>query len=280
MDDSTSVEGSAAMDDSAAMDGSDTYRWEIIYTGFDDSTRVDVGDGRFGSPEEITGRVCRNYVEVGTAVFDTLCEDITDQHYHDVLDARVEDSAEPERPTRAVSATVFDHQGARKVSFAAELVYREISENDVRGYRAELAEWEHKEELRRARRAKAAAAAGRPTPQALNPALRGLVSTLRIEADTVREEIFTPDHCREQLALAENTVAAALAAKTAAEKGGNVTEAAHAHAYIQRWQPRVMRWASMLELTTEAYMDAAAVDAEAERIANIPETEPPPNGTI
>ncbi len=260
------------------MTGKDAYRWEVTYTGFDGSSRMDTGDGLFGSPEELTGRVCRTYVEVGTAVFDTLCEDITDKHYHDVLDARVANTPEPERPARRVSGMVFDHEGNEKVALTAELVYREISEAEVRDYRVELAEWERKDEERRARRAKLAAEAGRPTQHPLDPRLRGLVSTLRIEADTVREEIFTPDHCREQLALAENTVAAALAAKTAAEKGGNVAEAAHAHAYIQRWQPRVGRWASMLELTTEAYMDAAAVDAEAERIANIPPIDLPRNG--
>jgi hypothetical protein len=253
-----------------AMNGSDTYRWEVTYTRSDGTHRVESGAGHFGSAEEITGRVCRNYVEVGTALFDTLCDDVTDGHYHDVLDARVEERPEPDAPVRELRGVVFDHEGAEKFSLTAELVYRTVTVDAVDGYREELAEWERKDAERRARRAKAAADAGRPTLQPLDPRLRNLVATLRVEADTVREEIFTPDHCREQLALAENTVAAATEAKIKAEECGEVGEAVHAHAYIQRWRPRISRWASMLELTTEAYMDAAAVDAEAERIANIP----------
>lgn len=258
------------------MSGSDTYRWEITFTRFDGTQRVETGEGQFGSPEEITGRVCRTHVEVGTALFDTLCDDVTDGHYHDVLDARVEGKPDPERPVRDVRGVVFDSDGAEKFTLTTELSYRTVTTAAVEGYREELAEWERKDSERRARRAKAAAAGGRPTLQPLDPRLRSLVATLRVEADTVREEIFTPDHCREQLALAENTVAAATAALTKAEANGDLAEAAHAHAYIQRWRPRIGRWASMLELTTEAYVDAAAVEAEAERIANIPPSDLPP----
>ncbi|MQY17465.1 hypothetical protein [Nocardia macrotermitis] len=255
------------------MDGPDTYSWEITYTRFDGTSRVDRGGGQFGSPEEVTGRVCRTFIEVGTALFDVSCDEITEQHYHDVLDALVEDRPEPGQPVQRVGAVIFDHEGAERMSLAAPLVYRTVSVTDVEDYREQLAEWDRRDAERRARRAKAAADAGRPSIQPLDPRLRGLISNLHLEADTVREEIFTPDHCREQLALAENTVSAATAARTAAEASGNIPEAAHAHAYIQRWQPRITRWASMLELTTEAYMDAAAVDAEAERLANIPPIE-------
>ncbi|MGF6886810.1 hypothetical protein ABIA39_005299 [Nocardia sp. GAS34] len=258
------------------MNGSDTYRWELTYNRFDGTSRVETGEGLFGSPEEISGRVCRTYVEVGTALFDTLCDDVTDGHYHDVLDARVEDRPDPDRPVRDVRGLVFDHEGAEKFSLTTELVYRTVTADAVEGYREELAEWERKDAERRARRAKAAAAGGRPTLQPLDPRLRSLVATLRVEADTVREEIFTPDHCREQLALAENTVAAATAARSRAEASGDMAEAAHAHAYILRWRPRIARWANMLELTTEAYVDAAAIEAEAERIANIPPSDLPP----
>ncbi len=255
------------------MNGPDSYSWEITYTRFDGTSRVDRGEGRFGSPEEVTGRICRTYVEVGTALFDITCDDVTEQHYHDVLDARVEDRPEPGQPVEHIGAVIFDHEGVERMSLTARLVYRSVTEAEVEDYRAQLAEWERRDTERRARRAKAAAEAGRPSIAPLDPRLRSLITNLQVEADTVREEIFTPDHCREQLALAENTVAAAMAAQTAAEAGGNVAEAAHARAYIQRWRPRITRWASMLELTTEAYMDAAAVDAEAERLSNIPPSE-------
>ncbi|MFF3569034.1 hypothetical protein [Nocardia jiangxiensis] len=252
------------------MNGPETYSWEITYTRFDGTSRVDHGGGQFGSPEEVTGRICRTFVEVGTALFDITCDDVTEQHYHDVLDARVEDRPDPGQPFEHLGAVILDHEGAERMSLTARLVYRSVTEAAVEEYREQLEEWERRDTERRARRAKAAADAGRPSIQPLDPRLRSLISNLQVEADTVREEIFTPDHCREQLALAENTVAAAMAAQNAAEAGGNVAEAAHARAYIQRWRPRITRWASMLELTTEAYMDAAAVDAEAERLANIP----------
>ncbi|MGY2060952.1 hypothetical protein ACW9HQ_39300, partial [Nocardia gipuzkoensis] len=100
-----------------------------------------------------------------------------------------------------------------------------------------------------------------------DPRLRGLVLNLRVEADTVREEVPDLDHCREQLMVAENTVAAALSAERSAQAKGDLAEAAHARAYVDRWTPRIARWASYIELTTEAYADAASVDALADRLS-------------
>src|SRR5216110_3410276 len=98
------------------MHGSDAYRWEITYIGFDDTRRVEVGGGQFGSPDPTTGRTCRTYIEVGTALFDTACDEVTDQHYHDVLDARIEDRPEPAQPIRQVRACIRDADDTDRMS--------------------------------------------------------------------------------------------------------------------------------------------------------------------
>ncbi|MCX4092761.1 hypothetical protein [Nocardia sp. alder85J] len=249
----------------------DSYRWETTYTEADGATRIDSGTGRFGRTDALTGRVCRTFVEVATALFDLQCDEVTEGHYYDVLDARIEGRPDPELPMRRVALLVRDGSGAEKVSMAADLTYRPVTGEALDHYREQLAEWERRDTARRSRRARASARQS-PGPKAVSvdSGLRQVVAALRTEADGIRDEIFTPDHCREQLALAESAVAAALGAERAARDRGEEAEAAYARAYVKRWKPRVDRWASMLELTLEAYMDADAVDTLADRIANLP----------
>ncbi|MQY31416.1 hypothetical protein [Nocardia aurantia] len=249
----------------------DSYRWETTYTGADGTDRTDSGTGRFGKRDALTGRICETFVEAGTALFDLQCDEVTEGHFYDVLDARIEGNPDPDVPVRRVTLVVRDGSGAEKVSLAADLVYRPVTGEAIDHYREQLAEWERRDTARRSRRARAAARQS-PGPKAVSadPGLRQVVGTLRVEADTVRDEIFTPDHCREQLALAENTVSAAKDAEQAARDRGDEVEAAYARAYVNRWKPRIDRWASMLELTLEAYMDADAVDTLADRIADLP----------
>ncbi|KZM69783.1 hypothetical protein IU500_13890 [Nocardia terpenica] len=253
-----------------------SYRWEAVrLVPEGERTVLERGEGVFGAADPTCGRVCSNYVEVGTAVFDDVCEGLIAEHHADVLDARIEERADPEPKARQVRMVVFDPEGAERMTATARLSFREVTGKDLADYRKQLALWEKRENERRARRLRAVVAAGRPLPEGdemprlvpADPRLRGLISTLRVEADTVREEIYDLDHCREQLALAENTVAAARRAEQTARANGDLAEAVHARAYIDRWTPRIGRWASLLELTTEAYMDAAAVDDLADRLS-------------
>ncbi|MFI6362273.1 hypothetical protein ACIBG0_05940 [Nocardia sp. NPDC050630] len=253
---------------------SNTYNWEVVGSGPAGDSVVDSGDGEFGIPDDCTGRTCTNHIEVGTAVFDRVVADIIIEYRNAVLDARLEDEPDPAPPLHRVSMRVRDGNGAEMLSTTAALTYPVVTVADTDTYRKQVALAEKRERRRRERRDNAIAA-GRCAPRSgpADPRLAGLILNLRVEADTVREEVPDADHCREQLALAQNTVQAATEAAARAQINGTRAEFEHAHAFIQRWTPRINRWAAFLELTTEAYADADAVDALADRISLQPPLE-------
>lgn len=247
---------------------SNTYTWEVIGNGPTGNAVVDSGDGEFGIPDDCTGRTCTNHIEVGTAVFDRVVADIMIEYRNAVLDARLEDEPDPDRPLDRVTIQVCDGNGVEMLSATAVLTYPVVTVADTETYRKQVALAEKRERRRRERRDKAiAAGTAAPRSGPADPRLAGLILNLRVEADTVREEVPDADHCREQLALAQNTVQAATEAAARARISGTQGEFEHAHAFIQRWTPRINRWAAFLELTTEAYADADAVDALADRIS-------------
>lgn len=239
-----------------------SYSWEIVGSGSMGERLVDSGTGELGAPDPLTGRPCNTFVEVGTVVLDYIADGIVSDHRYDVLDARIEGRAAPDPTLDRIRLTVCDHDGAEQVSATAALTYRAITGADIDSHRKEQALIQ-KREARRRERLEGAIAAGAAAPPSkpADPRLRGLIQTLRVEAATVREEVPDADHCREQLALAQATVQAAAEAETRAQQDGTPAEIEHARAYITRWTPRIQRWAAMLELTTEAYADADAVDA-------------------
>ncbi|MEV4124019.1 hypothetical protein [Nocardia sp. NPDC049707] len=247
---------------------SNTYSWEIVGSGPAGESIVDSGDGEFGTPDDCTGRTCSNHVEVGTAVLDRVVADIMIEYRNAVLDARLEDEPDPAPPLDQVTMQVRDGNGTEKLSATATLTFPLVTVADTETYRDQVALAEKRERRRRERRDKAiAAGTAAPRSGPADPRLAGLILNLRVEADTVREEVPDADHCREQLALAQNTVQAATEAAARARISGTRGEFEHAHAFIQRWTPRINRWAAFLELTTEAYADADAVDALADRIS-------------
>ncbi|MCM6772657.1 hypothetical protein NDR87_06675 [Nocardia sp. CDC159] len=266
--------GEAEARESAAA----SYSWKVFRIEPDGRRRLlESGEGKFGTADPATGRICQDYIQVGTAVFDRVCGDLVEEHHAEVLDARIEGVADPVPEVWKAAIAVCDQDGVERMTSTADLRYREVGVKEVDDYRKDLALWEKRERQRHERCLRAIAAAGREMPkegeiprlEVADPRLRGLVLNLRVEADTVREEVPDLDHCREQLMLAENTVAAALSAERTAQAKGDPAEALHARAYVERWTPRIARWAAYLELTTEAYADAASVDALADRLSLI-----------
>lgn len=257
------------------MSAGEGYRWEIVGSGPDGERLVESGTGELGAPDPLTGRPCRTYIEVGTAVFDFVADGIVSDHRYEVLDARIEGRSDPTRTFDRLRLIVCDREGAEQFCATAALTYVPITGEDVDDHRTEQA-LIHKREVQRRERRERAIAAGTAAPPSkpADPRLRGLIDTLRVEAATVREEVPDADHCREQLALAQATVQAAIDAEARARHDGTPAEIEHARAYIARWTPRIQRWAAILELTTEAYADAEAVDTLADRISLQPPVNP------
>ncbi|MFE9581259.1 hypothetical protein ACFYO1_33135 [Nocardia sp. NPDC006044] len=245
-----------------------TYTWEVVGLGAEGESVVDAGIGELGFPDPCTGRTCANHIEVGTAVLDRVAADILVDHRNAVLDARLDEEPDPVPSLARLTLVVRDGEGNEKLSTTAALSYPEITVEDFDTYRKQLALAEKHEQRRRERRERALAAGTSAPPTApADPRLGTLILNLRVEAETVRQEVPDPDHCREQLALAQNTVRTATEAAARAHREGSPTEVEHATAFIARWTPRIDRWAAFLELTTEAYADADAVDSLADRIS-------------
>ncbi|NEW54531.1 hypothetical protein GV794_02465 [Nocardia cyriacigeorgica] len=208
-------------------------------------------------------------------MFDLLCDDIVADHRYAVLDARVAGEPDPEPPADTTRFVVRDHGGVEKVAISAELTYPPVSAKAVVTHRRDTeasAKWEA---ARRVRREKAEAAARTLSESArevpLDPQVRRVVSTLRVAAASLREDVPTLEFCREQLTVAQNTLSAAARALVAAEAAGNEREAEHARRHARWWRRGVDRWTHLTELVTEAYMDAEEVDDYADSLS-IPPT--------
>ncbi|MEV6560210.1 hypothetical protein AB0M22_31140 [Nocardia sp. NPDC051756] len=250
------------------------YTWEIVGRGVEGESVVDGGIGELGFPDPCTGRTCGNHIEVGTAVLDRVAADIMVDYRNAVLDARLDEEPDPVPPLEQLTLVVRDGEGVEKLSTTAALTYPVITVEDFDTYRKQLELAEKHEQRRRERRDKAiAAGTSAPRSAPADPRLGTLILNLRVEAETVREEVPDPDHCREQLALAQNTVQAATEAAARARRDGSPAEIEHANAFVARWTPRIDRWAAFLELTTEAYADADAVDSLADRISLQPPSD-------
>ncbi|RJO74708.1 hypothetical protein D5S18_14630 [Nocardia panacis] len=240
-----------------AHDSGAGYSWEVLRTAPNGETLVtESGGGMLGAPAEATNRICETHLEAATALFEWICDDFRMGYRTAVLEARVAGRADPKPEAVRAALSVRDARGKEVVTLSAALTYPPVTGRD-------LADFRRRQRLR---------TKGKP-PRAADPHLDRLIRHLRLEAESVREEVPDLDHCREQLDLAKNTVEAASAAKIRAEATGDSAEAAHAAASLARWRPRVARWTGYLELTTEAYVDAAAVEAEADRLAHAPTSE-------
>ncbi|MFC9437249.1 hypothetical protein [Nocardia sp. NPDC057030] len=258
----------------AQAEDSRTYTWEVVGLGAEGESVVDAGMGELGFPDPSTGRTCGNHIEVGTAVLDRVAADLLVDHRNAVLDARLDGEPDPAPAPTRLTLAVRDHAGVEKLSATAALAYPTVTVEDFDTYRAQLAQAEKHEQRRRERRDRAiAAGTSAPPATPVDPRLAGLILNLRVEAETVRQEVPDPDHCREQLALAQHTVRTATEAAARARRAGAPSEVEHATAIIARWTPRIDRWAAFLELTTEAYADADAVDALADRLGLQPPSD-------
>ncbi|PXX61064.1 hypothetical protein DFR70_109255 [Nocardia tenerifensis] len=244
------------------------YTWQIVGRGPAGAAVAESGEGVLAAPDPHTGRVCANHIEVGTAVFDGVAADLVVEHRNAVLEARIDGRPDPAPPFDELTLIVRDGDGVERLSTTATLTYPAVTVADLDTYRAELATAEKHERRRRERRDRAVAAGTCAPPSSpLDPRVARLVRELRVEAATVREEVPDLDHCRAQLALAQHTLHAALAAAEQRRQSDNSDDIDYAYAFAQRWTPRVRRWAAILELITEAYLDADAVDALADRLS-------------
>ncbi|WP_107656107.1 hypothetical protein [Nocardia suismassiliense] len=256
----------------AADELAERYTWEIVHDG----VTVDSGESRLGEPHPLTGSTAGQYYEVACGLFEQACDTVVEEHRYEVMMARVDGNPEP-RPVTVVTVLLRYADGSVAISMTAHPRHRPITDKDMTEYR-EYLEWAE-EDHRRFLQRKALTDETFDLPwesteeewvpdetiDQTDPRLTR-IAELEGEAADIRAEVFDPDHCRELRFRAEEKLRAAHAAAVEAEAGGDDAALAAAEREVLRRTERLARWTTLLAETTAAYLQAAALDAEAAQV--------------
>ncbi|MFI6172864.1 hypothetical protein ACIBCN_39225 [Nocardia sp. NPDC051052] len=244
------------------------YSWEVVHDG----ATVESGETRLGEAHPLTGSTAGQHYEIACGVFEQACDSAVEEHRYEVMMARVEERAEP-HPVTVVSVHLRYGDGSIAVSMTAHPRHRPVTDTDMAEYRDYL-EWAE-EDHRRFLEQKALndetfdlpwestedVWAPDQTIDQSDPRL-ARIAELEAEAADIRAEVFDPDHCRELQFRAEQKLREARTAAAA----GDETALATAERELAHRVERVTRWTTLLAETTAAYLQAAALDAEAAHV--------------
>ncbi|WP_069164058.1 hypothetical protein [Nocardia altamirensis] len=265
------TETTDALPCSSADAVTELYTWEIAHDG----AIVESGAAQLGEPHPLTGSTAGHHYEIACGLFEQACERVVDEHRYEVMMARVEGEPEP-RAVSVVTVVLRYPDNAVAVSMTANPRHRPITEKDMREYREylEWAEEDHRRYLERKALNDEALDLPWETTEVewapedvidrADPRLARIIE-LEDEAADVRDEVFDPEHCRARQFRAEQKLHEARAA--AANGDGTAAEE------ITRRAERVARWTNLLAETTAAYLQAAALDAEAARLRRVLQAE-------
>lgn len=248
----------------------ESYTWEIVHDG----TTVESGENRLGESHPLTGSTAGQHYEIASGVFEQACDRAVEEYRYEVMMARVEGRPEP-TPVTVVTVILRYTDGSLAVSMTAHPRHRPITDDDMTEYR-EYLEWAE-EDHRRFLEQKAlndetfdlpwesTEEAWTPdeTIDQSDPRLARIIE-LEAEASDIRSEVFDPDHCRELQFRADQKLREAHTAVAEASANGDDTTLAERE--VAHRAERVTRWTTLLAETTAAYLQAAALDAEAAQV--------------
>lgn len=257
----------------ASTDGhAESYTWEIVHDG----TTVESGESYLGEAHPLTGSTASQHYEIACGVFEQACDSAVEEHRYEVMMARVEDRPEP-RPVTVLTVLLRYSDGSVAVSMTAHPRHRPVTDQDLDEYRdyLEWAEADHRRFLEQK------TLGDEPfdlpwesteeewTPdEAIDQSDPRLarIAALEAEAADIRAEVFDPDHCRELHFRADQKQREARTAATEAAATGDPAALAAAERELAHRTERVTRWSTLLAESTAAYLQAAALDAEATQV--------------
>ncbi|MEV4237100.1 hypothetical protein AB0J47_18200 [Nocardia sp. NPDC049737] len=266
------------------------YRWTTIVTDAAGHQRPTLrGQGRFDTEDSYTARAHDSHTDLAAAVFAEVCGEMVEYHRDAVLDARIDGQPDPVPPI-TVTTTVHDAHGTAVAILTGLLHHRPVTEDEVAdaavtlGQSAVADACQRIDQLRDPRsishhdlvppvldldvelRAYTDVhAVGEGAVAAVDDERRQRLRALRAAAAELRAEVYNPEYCRQQLATMEDALAAAHTTETPPSTTPPGDEYRSAVALID-WQARVDRWQRLLEISTEAYLDAARLDTAAEHL--------------
>ncbi len=261
------------------------YRWTTTVADAAGQQRPALrGEGRFDAEDAYTAGAHRSHTAVAAAVFADVCDEVVEYHRDAVLDARVDGQPDPVPPV-LVTTTVFDAHDNAVAILTGRLLHRPVTEDEVADAAVLLGQIAVDDARLRIERVRHPDDGNNSHPDPLPPPpgldvehrpdtvsdgagagvdenLRERLWALRAAAAELRAEVYDPEYCRHQLGTMEAAPAATHTLPSATPPG---TEERPAEPLID-WQARVDRWRRLLEISTEAYLDAAGLDATAEHI--------------
>ncbi|MEU7141797.1 hypothetical protein ABZ942_20265 [Nocardia sp. NPDC046473] len=261
----------------SADEPGESYTWEVVHDG----ATVESGETRLGEAHPLTGSTAGQHYEIACGVFEQACDSAVEEHRYEVMMARVEERAEP-RPVTVVTVNLRYADGSIAVSMTAHPRHRPITDTDMAEYRdyLEWAEADHRRFLeQKALNDETFDLPWESTEEDWTPdetidqsdPRLARIAELEAEAADIRSEVFDPDHCRELQFRAEQKLRATQAAAAASDDTAAGRELAHR---IER----VTRWTTLLAETTAAYLQAAALDAEAAHVRRALQADTQPAG--
>ncbi|WP_280318225.1 hypothetical protein [Nocardia wallacei] len=249
------------------------YRWTTIVTNADGQQQPPrTGAGTFDTADSYTVRIHDSHPDLAAGVFAEVCGELVEYHRDEVLDARVDGLPDPVVPVTATT-TVYDADDNVVAVLTGLLRHEPVTEDEVLDAAVTFGQIAVADERIRIERTRRPGGISHrdPLPLALDldtaygPELdaypvespgtgigetdRAQLRALRAAAAELRAEVYDPEYCRHQLAAMETARA----------------EARDTDPPID-WHARVDRWRRLLEISTEAYLDAAGIDTAAEQL--------------
>ncbi|MFC9436657.1 hypothetical protein [Nocardia sp. NPDC057030] len=273
---------SEARADASADGPAESYTWEIVHDG----TTVESGESYLGEAHPLTGSTASQHYEIACGVFEQACDQAVEEHRYEVMMARVENRPEP-RPVTVLTVLLRYADGSVAVSMTAHPRHRPITDQDLDEYRdyLEWAEADHHRFLEPTTlgdepfdlpwESTEEEWAPDETIDRSDPRL-ARIAALEAEAADIRAEVFDPDHCRELHFRADQKQREARTAATEAAASGDASALAAAERELAHRTERVTRWTTLLAESTAAYLQAAALDAEAAQVRRALQAEPQP----
>jgi hypothetical protein len=273
--------------DTSVCDGLGEYSWEIVHN----STVVEYGVVRPGEGHPWTGSTADTHFEVGSGLFEMACACAVDDSRDAIVEARAEGRAEP-APVEVVTVRLRDRDGTDLVSMTAHLPQQPITDADVAAYIEMLAEWAEQDRLAAIRRqqqqeeqeeepvddayvwpGESAVPHSSPRVEVAQPVAdprdpqQRLIDDLVDEAVDLRGSVVDPEDCRRRLFHAEQRLAETKKYEQRVAATSDDAALAEASDRVARCARRVGFWWTRLAESTETYLQAAALDAEAAHLS-------------
>ncbi|WP_327097040.1 hypothetical protein OIE68_45475 [Nocardia vinacea] len=266
------------------------YRWTTIVTDVDGHQRPILhGRGWFDAEDSYTARVHDSHTGIAAAVFAEVCGEMVEYHRDAVLDACIDGQPDPIPPI-TVTTTVHDAHDTAVAILTGRLLHRPVTEDEVADTAVALGQTAVADARLRIDHLRdpggashhdlippvldldvelrpdiGTRTAGASAVAAVDDDRRQRLRALRAAAADLRAEVYNPEYFRQQLATMEDALAATHTTETSPLTTPPSVEDRAAVAPID-WQARVDRWRRLLEISTEAYLDAARLDTAAEHL--------------